>query len=761
MLVIVSVVILCMTRSALAADGLRFIYGNVFKSASEIDLQLNVTSYTVGCKLESTGNDVNSQFLGLYLVNKKIESQIINATTIITEVDLQPSNESEVCGVKTYVCKLNQTIVHSTTVFVGRAPTRIDPADFKCVSENREFLWCEFPRNDHCDLNTLYKLSMIRHHVQSECALEGRLGDRMRFDSRSDTCLYSAGHRSFTFELESLNVIGRTDMEFHINHYDLVRPAAPKLLQVINITTTRVDIAWNLNARLLNLDRKFEYQFLLVSEYGLEQSSFVTKSFDVAEKNYHTIENLSPYTGYELSVRVRVVSIAPRNAENEYWSDWSSAKFRTKACKPHQTPVTAPGAYSLKEIKGDFVTAEVYWQQVSPLLHNGPGFSYNVSAISTEGERFHPTSMSNETALFHQLKIGYYLVQISCYNREGPSDDFNVIEIFPPAEGLKPTIRKILLDDEFHQLSWYSVPNLEYLLNYTVIYCNFTATGSCRDAIKFAVLPPTETTFNITSERVLNFAVAAHYRNYSSDLAWQKCVVSSVTGIAQPKFSFTDISANSFVLRMNNSCTDRSLVQRYGISVWTADDATLVQTMGFDPYVTVIPIGNLKSSTEYNVTVAAYDDSETPQQTTAVVRTIHSGVFLHSLFYSLGVIVVLIGVSINTSRKVKKMMNIKVDIPLGLMGIDETINNEDCENANGLLKTAIKDFSSVNTSEAADEYGMDSSLKQSCGHWKRPKNSIQILTDDAYVLPSSLSLIEKLEDNQISTISYPGYVSLT
>ncbi|XP_058450475.1 cytokine receptor-like [Malaya genurostris] len=766
----VIVVMLCVTRFGLA-DEFRFIYGSVFKSAREIDLQSNVTSYTVGCKLESTRTGINSQFLSLYVANKKVDSQIENVTTITVNVKLHPGNESEVCGVKTYVCKLNQTIVDSTTVFVGKPPVLIEPSDFKCISENREFLWCEFTRNDYCNLHTLYKLSMIRHHVPSECVLDPHVDKQMRFDSRSNTCQYSAGQRSITFELESQNVIGRTVMEFHMNHYDLVRPVAPSSLQVLNISTTSVDVAWSLNEKLLNLDRKFEYQFLFVSEFDLKKNIFATMPFDTNEIMVYSIHDLTPYTGYELFVRARVVPMAPRKAENEYWSAWVQTNFKTKSCKPNQAPITAPGAYSLSNFKGDFVTVEVYWQQVSQLLRNGPGFKYNVTAVSKTGERFHPTSMSNGTALFHQLKIDFYQVQISCYNEEG-SSDFNVIEIFPPTEGLRPIIKRILLDDRNYVFSWYPVQNAEQLLNYTIIYCNFTATGSCRDATGFAVIPATETTFNITSELVLNLAVAANYRNYSSDLSWQKCVVSSHTGITQPKFSITDITASSLVVRMNNSCTDRSLVKRYEASVWTTDSTNLVEGMTFNPYVTVIPITNLNSNTEYNIIIAAYDDSDASHQTAHVVTTKHSDALLYSILYLLGGIAIFVGLSISTSRKVKKMMNIKVDIPLGLMGIDETNNGEaESTKPRTNYETIRAGSNSVNTSETTNEHDMTciltksninfySQMPSSFGNWKRPKNSVQMLADDAYVLPSQISstVMEKLKD-QLGSSS--GYVGLT
>lgn len=309
----------------------------------------------------------------------------MNETTIEAEISLSPSNNAIVCGVKTYTCELNEEPFDITSITIGRPPVAIDESDFQCVSENREYIWCEFPRNDYCNLHTFFRLFMIRSFHRSECDLVSR-GDRNHFDSRTETCLFPAGHRSLTFELESQNIIGTTRTIFYINHYDFIRPAGPKMLEVKDITSTSAKVEWNLNVKLLNIDRMFEYEFATVSQHGTE-NSFVTMSFEVNEKLYHVVDNLYPYTEYKLKVRVRVIPMKQRKLENLYWSNWSTTTFQTTASKPNLAPMIVPGAYSFKEIKGDLVTLEVYWQHIPTKFQNGPGFKYNISALSKRGDR--------------------------------------------------------------------------------------------------------------------------------------------------------------------------------------------------------------------------------------------------------------------------------------------------------------------------------------------------------------------------------------
>ncbi|XP_053694650.1 cytokine receptor-like [Sabethes cyaneus] len=788
MLVTAVVVMLWCVTSSISAQQVHM-YGSVFKSASEINLLSNVTSYTVGCKLETTRSGVDSRFLGLYLNSAKVESQIVNETTIQLEVDLPLNDESSVCGVKTYTCSLNQTtVVHSATVYVGKPPRPIDPADFRCISENREYLVCDFPQNDYCSLNTLYKLALVRHHISSDCALEKvDPSERIKFDSRSESCPYSAGYRSFTFELESHNAIGETVAEYHFSHYDLVRPAAPSSLEVANITTSSLDFAWSLSKRLINLDRQLELQFLLVSEYGVEKNAYSIISFNANDTRlYRSFADLTPYTQYVLSIQARVVPLKPRASENDYWSDWSHITFKTKACRPYQAPTTLPGAYSLLEITGSYVTVDVFWLKIPQHLQNGPMFRYNVSAIAKSGQRYFPSTMGNETATFQKLKIDYYRVEISCQNEEGPTDGNSLIEIFPPAENLKPKLKRTLVQDGY-QLSWYPVPEEYNVLNYTIVYCNFTATGTCRDGLQFATVSALETVFSVPAKRVLNFAVAAVYRNYTSDLSWQKCVVSGDTGIGQPKFSITDTTIDSFVIRINDSCTERSLVQRYEISVWTNVTASLVRNVSFDPYLSVIAVDGLSSGTPYKVMVTAFHASEAPQHKVDVIRTARNTALLQSILYSLGALIIFIAMFTRATRKLKKMMNIKVDIPLGLIGIDEskdTDNHPDHQEKFNSNEIVISAEDSIKISGRNDEaqstpLPIPRNLNESSNspnlsplsttasnnlNWLR--KNVHTATDNLYILPQEMAMapmaMEKPKENHFSAISTTssGYVDL-
>lgn len=648
--------------------------GYLFYTASVINLDLNETSYTIGCSLNYTGTaeGVSSRHLAITnLWRQPYETKVINDTTITHEVDLRVSNESSVCGNKNYVCRLNRTFIGWKTIQVARPPPPIKPSDFKCISHNRKFLTCEFMRQNRCHFFTNYNLSMTRLGQLSDCELTDQVS-RLIYDSRSETCIFSAGHRNISFIVAGENIVGRTNTSITVSHYDIVRPSAPENLQVLFVNSTSVQATWNLSIMLLNLDREFEFELQMISKYNIN-TVFKNMTFEKGIPMMHQFNDLHAFTRYELKIRARVVPRTVRNFEKDYWSDWFSVLIHTKACRPYQAPWTAPGAYSFKERRDQQATVEVYWELVPEYLHNGPGFGYDVFALSESGQRFnasHPIHPSG-VATFRSIKADErYTVHLSSYNDEGRSENIRLLSIYPPAAAYEPKIKRILFNDIYH-LQWFSVDEPDHLSNYTVMHCTFSASSSCQNSIHIITLPPNVTSYSINSTKPLNFALAANYRFYSSELSWMQCIVPTPSSISRLTFKLTDVTEHSVTLRFFLSCTDQSLVEHYEVRYWPKMDKSLERNMTKRPYDMVITIDDLMMDTEYEMNVTAYDENGIPHRDSDSFRTSDRDILLQLIVFLLFGILAMAFMTTRATRRVKKMMNIKVDIPVGLLGIDE------------------------------------------------------------------------------------------
>uniref|UniRef100_A0A8D8MXT7 Leukemia inhibitory factor receptor n=1 Tax=Culex pipiens TaxID=7175 RepID=A0A8D8MXT7_CULPI len=310
-------------------------------------------------------------------------SQILNESTIVA---VQQVNGAalESCGVRKYICYSGGSGLDVARITVGWIPAKILPAEIRCISEDLRDLRCEVPIKRPCDLETSYKMMMNYRFGSSLCSVEV-VGGSLVYDSSDENqrCMYRNGLEVLRFELEVINAIGSRVMSFELNNYDLVRPGPVGRLRVTNVTSRDLETRWIEEMSLDHLQRTFEYQFQLISDYGSNIST-VEKTPTMIYQ--YSVKNLQPFTNYTLKVRLRLVPNSPRSFDDQYWSEWSSVSFKTLASKPDQAPKTVPGAFSFKAWHGKLVTFDVYWEHIPEYLQNGPGFRYNVSAVSDTGQ---------------------------------------------------------------------------------------------------------------------------------------------------------------------------------------------------------------------------------------------------------------------------------------------------------------------------------------------------------------------------------------
>ncbi|EDS44052.1 tyrosine phosphatase [Culex quinquefasciatus] len=590
--------------------------GKITISPSVVDLDSNVTFYTVCCRLDSVQDGLDSSSLHIELQNERIKSEILNESTIVA-VQQVNSGMLEKCGVWKYTCYSGGSGLDVARVTVGRIPANILPAEIRCISEDLRDLRCEVPIKRPCDLETSYKMMMNYRFGSSLCSVDV-VGGNLVYDSSDENqrCIYRNGVEALRFELEVINAIGRKVMSFELNNYDLVRPGPVVRLRVINVTSRDLEIRWVQEMSLDHLQRTFEYQFQLISDHGSNIST-VEKTPTMIYQ--YSMNNLQPFTNYTLKVRLWLVPKTPRSFDDEYWSEWRSVSFKTLASKPDQAPKTVPGAFSFKAWHDKLATFDVYWEHVPKYLQNGPGFRYNVSAISDTGQTFYPVQSpsTSPVATFENMNNAHFRVLISCFNDEGSVENHNELHVFPPNPSHQPKIKRVLNSAHF-EVSWHAPTHQQDLTSYTVMYCNYTSANVCQDSIRFAVVPPNTTDFRISSTSTLNFAVSANFAHFSTPLSWQECIVSPADlGIGQPKFDVIDLRGDSLVLLFNNGCIERSFYDQMRLLVWKGMEVVL--RADFETYRDRFAVQGLSPGTEYAVQVLAYDGLKMVQHTRTVV----------------------------------------------------------------------------------------------------------------------------------------------
>lgn len=141
--------------------------------------------------------------------------------------------------------------------------------------------------------------------------------------------------------------------------------------------------------------------------------------------------------------------------------------------------------------------------------------------------------------------------------------------------------------------------------------------------------------------------------------------------ISQPNFNFTDVTEHSITLRLQLSCVDQSLIERYDVSYLPKlghGTVTNPTELSFD---TVIPIDDLIIDTEYEVILTAYDEKGNIYVAKNLVRTKNKDNLIQRVLLLVLGLVILVIITNKVAKRVKKMINIKVELPSGLLGIDE------------------------------------------------------------------------------------------
>lgn len=266
-------------------------------------------------------------------------------------------------------------------------------------------------------------------------------------------------------------------------------------------------------------------------------------------------------------------------------------------------------------------------------------------------------------ATFANMPIAHYRITVSCYNDLGFAEDHNELEVFPTNPSQQPKIKKVLNADLF-EVSWYPPTHRQDLISYTVMYCNFISSNACQNSIQFAVLPPNNTSFKVSSSSTLNFAVSANFANGSSHLSWQDCIVSPLdaVGIAAPRLEIVDLRRDSFVVTFVSDCTERSFYE--GLKLLVRKGSELVFEKEVEPYRDLQEVSGLLPGEEYEVQVVVFYGNGTVQGTRQVVMRTENDNLLRVVFIISCVTFMVLTILTTVTRKIRKILDIKVETPL-------------------------------------------------------------------------------------------------
>ncbi|XP_042230939.1 uncharacterized protein LOC121872307 isoform X2 [Homarus americanus] len=332
----------------------------------------------------------------------------------------------------------------------------------------------------------------------------------------------------------------REDFWYHTNLLAVVLPDPVSNLTLEAAETGRVLRAeWSTPQPLIQFPANLTYRV----DYRLADSTCSACSWttgDVGECNSERCEATVEveYWGQQYLVCVRLRSGAATYTLDDdiWWSKCSNMNTDTPPSVPDSSPVVGPGTFQVSNNIPELRDLTLAWQLVPPLLHNGPNFSYVVSAIKDDSGELvaESVTVTDSFASFPNLSTSdTYRLQVVAENSEGRSSVTSVVKVEATSDLPDPPVLPVVVyhqQQHLYELRWSNESELGN--RYTVYVCmdDLKNSAPCHADLRWInvgqvmAVNVTMENFNLTDGRGVRFAVSAESDSgASSGMTWDKC----------------------------------------------------------------------------------------------------------------------------------------------------------------------------------------------------------------------------------------------
>ncbi|CAG0901452.1 unnamed protein product [Darwinula stevensoni] len=340
--------------------------------------------------------------------------------------------------------------------------------------------------------------------------------------------------------VDAQNPLGNRSFNYLFDFYRNIKIKALENVAVGEVEAETLDVTWDLPAGLQL------YNISIVHNIKWVQSSWADELPFTGMTNYtipgasnekswnYTLTGLIPNTEYEVWIKAVV-----EDAEfPDLWSSPSTVVARTLPKAPDRSPEVPPGSFHVQQIDDYHRNIHLYWIPLRDWEHYSDNFTYKVEGleISTQ-EKVQPTSVTDTSAVFENLNTKSVVrFDIVSKNEKGESPRPSTIEVDEERNRIQsPMIQnEISTDDGKYFFEWRPSEEKK-TTNFTVFWChNSPHWPDCNSVINWIVVPRNITTFELKSEELLKFAVAANGESGGSGMGWERFESSQDPGQSIP-----------------------------------------------------------------------------------------------------------------------------------------------------------------------------------------------------------------------------------
>ncbi|XP_045126508.1 uncharacterized protein LOC123513409 isoform X3 [Portunus trituberculatus] len=540
-------------------------------------------SQSISCRLvEARHQDVTSfPECGCLLTDTHTPHapQMVNSTTIGVTLNLTEPDEFKL------ICTDRNGNTCVAQVKIGYEPLEVK--DLKCISHNWESFSCHWNLSDNPVQEEEYVPYLISTEDPSKKNLCGCTDKDSLLDDtcscRENCCLWSGEQyfntdRQVVVMFQATNELGDANFNYTIDNYAVVVPAKMSNVSVAGVAGRREAVVWWKLAAPMGTFAEAAAGVVVQVDHRLAQgvdsplvpapslpSSSSSSSPAAASRSWiqgaplpchnhacktgqHTISLEFWWCRFEVRVRVRSAAAPAPLEEDEWWSDWEPRNVTTPPSAPNTPPAVGPGTFQVaaRGFPG-LCDVTLTWQQVPPLLHNGPDFGYLVQVCGAsrggegegecegEGEAvLAQVAVRESFVVFRNLSTAApYTLRVAARNSEGHSGTWGAVSVPPdrPALPLLPVVvqHDRAGQDTLYELRWYPGD----ATSHTVYVCTgeHEGTNPCTGQLAWTTVANASAA-NLTlrdfgllgAAEQVTFALSREDQaGTSSGLAWDRC----------------------------------------------------------------------------------------------------------------------------------------------------------------------------------------------------------------------------------------------
>ncbi|XP_045597067.2 uncharacterized protein [Procambarus clarkii] len=437
-------------------------------------------------------------------------------------------------------------------VRVGYQP--LDVENFQCVSYNLEVLKCNWTLPYNPVQTASYKPYLIStlHTEGSQCSGDSG-GVKDTCDDLTTCCFwrppeYPAAEPFLRVLFQASNSLSNQTFNFThlVRNYAVVLPDAAESVEAEAVAGSReLEVRWSLPSPMDAFPSAGGVVFRVDHRLHAHPDTWTTAATGKC-KNSNLVSVEVKYWWQEYEVRVRLRSGAANFTldDDGWWSDWSAVAVVTPPAEPEEAPAVGPGTFRIARNTPEYRDLTLSWRPLPTLLHNGPGFSYLVTAtIYPGGASVATVNVTEPYATFTNLSTSLpYRLEVVSQNSEGRSQEGSWVVVGAdndlPDDPVLPVV--VLHRQQQYELRWSSSDNTS---TYTVYVCmdgldtklpckadlywltvgGVTAINITLEEFNLTVVEDTGVRFAVSTERGTNVSSGMSWDTYSavsSGVSW-------------------------------------------------------------------------------------------------------------------------------------------------------------------------------------------------------------------------------------------------